>query len=112
MNLFRPIFAFQDRLVGVLELIGNITYLVGDTLVLSRRALLSSQGRRLGWENLWAQMVRVGVRSIPIVSLVLMCIGAILAMQMAPLLKQYGALSQVADIIAFAMARELGPLVS
>ena len=35
-------------------------------------------------------MDRVGVQSIPIVCLVLFCIGAILALQMAPILKQYG----------------------
>jgi phospholipid/cholesterol/gamma-HCH transport system permease protein len=57
-------------------------------------------------------MVRVGVRSIPIISLVVFCIGAILALQMAPILEDYGALSQVADIIGIAMFRELGPLVA
>src|SRR5204862_766893 len=68
--------------------------------------------RRLGWQNLWFQMVRVGVKSIPIVSLVVFCIGAILSFQMAPILKDYGALPQIADIISIAMFRELGPLVS
>jgi phospholipid/cholesterol/gamma-HCH transport system permease protein len=57
-------------------------------------------------------MVRVGVRSIPIISLVVFCIGAILALQMAPILDDYGALAQVADIIGVAMFRELGPLVA
>jgi phospholipid/cholesterol/gamma-HCH transport system permease protein len=57
-------------------------------------------------------MVRVGVRSIPIISLVIFCIGAILAFQMAPILDDYGALAQVADIIGIAMFRELGPLVA
>jgi phospholipid/cholesterol/gamma-HCH transport system permease protein len=57
-------------------------------------------------------MVRVGVRSIPIVCLVVFCIGAILAFQMAPILRSYGALPQIADIIGVAMFRELGPLVA
>jgi phospholipid/cholesterol/gamma-HCH transport system permease protein len=57
-------------------------------------------------------MVRVGVRSVPIVTLVLTCIGAILALQMAPILRDYGALQQVADIISVAVFRELGPLVA
>src|SRR5206468_5501375 len=63
-------------------------------------------------QNLWAQMVRVGVKSVPIVVLVLFCIGAILALQMEPTLKQYGAVDRVADIISVAVFRELGPLVS
>jgi phospholipid/cholesterol/gamma-HCH transport system permease protein len=87
-------------------------FLLLDTLRAMRVALFGKRGRRLGWANLWAQMVRVGVRSIAIVSLVVFCIGAILALQMAPILKDYGAVSQVADIISVAMFRELGPLVS
>src|SRR5213078_1369322 len=78
----------------------------------TRLALFSKRGRRLGWSNLWAQMVRVGVKSIPIVSLVLFCIGAILALQMAPILRTFGVLDRVADIISVAVFRELGPLVS
>lgn len=57
-------------------------------------------------------MVRVGVRSIPIVMLVLFSIGAILVLQIAPLLKQYGAVSETANIISIAIFRELGPLVA
>jgi phospholipid/cholesterol/gamma-HCH transport system permease protein len=40
------------------------------------------------------------------------CIGAILALQMAPLLKGFGVVDRVADIISIATFRELGPLVS
>src|SRR5207237_2478535 len=58
------------------------------------------------------QMDRVGVKSVPIVGLVLFCIGSILALQMAPILKEYGKLDSVADVISVAIFRELGPLVS
>ena len=99
-------------MIGLIEFVGGIGYLWGDTVVAVPGALTNKRGRRLGWANLWAQMVRVGVRSIPIVSLVVFCIGAILALQMAPILRQYGAVDRVADIIGVAMFRELGPLVS
>jgi phospholipid/cholesterol/gamma-HCH transport system permease protein len=87
-------------------------YLLRDTAFSIRRALLSKRGRRLGWGNLWAQMDRVGVKSIPIVSLVLFCIGAIIALQMAPPLRDFGMVSKVADVVAVAVFRELGPLIS
>src|SRR3954470_4625944 len=95
-----------------LRLIGGVGYLLLDTAKAARAALLSKRGRRLGWTNLWAQMDRVGVRSIPIVSLVLFCIGSILALQMAPILKDFGVVETVADIISVAVFRELGPLVA
>src|SRR3954467_11599888 len=110
--LLRPITLFGAWVLNVLELLGGIGFLLKDTASASRAALLDKRGRRMGWANLWAQMVRVGVRSIPIVSLVVFCIGAILSLQMEPILRDYGVVSRVADIIAVAMFRELGPLVS
>ncbi len=60
----------------------------------------------------FAQMVRVGVRSIPIIVLVQVFIGIILVLQMAPTLADYGQLDKVANIIAVAVFRELGPLIT
>jgi phospholipid/cholesterol/gamma-HCH transport system permease protein len=111
-TVLRPIVLVYSATTGFFAFLGNLTYLIGDAIAGIPRSLFTKQGRRLGWMNLWEQMDRVGVRSIPIVFLVLFCIGAILALQMGPILKGYGALSKVADIIAVAVGRELGPLVS
>src|SRR3954454_3207024 len=110
--LLGPISFVGSAILGLCEFVGGLGYLMLDTAAAVRHALFGKRGRRLGWANLWAQMVRVGVRSIPIVMLVLFCIGAILALQMAPILKDYGAVNRVADIISIATFRELGPLVS
>jgi phospholipid/cholesterol/gamma-HCH transport system permease protein len=113
MNIvLRPLVYVGMWTTGFLRFVGELTYLIGDASAGIGRSLFDKQGRRLGWANLWAQMNRVGVRSIPIVFLVLFCIGAILALQMAPILQRYGAANNVADIIAVAIGRELGPLVS
>jgi phospholipid/cholesterol/gamma-HCH transport system permease protein len=113
MNLLRrPILFVGIRTFGLLEFIGNLGYLLVDVVASARKGLFDKRGRRMGWENVWSQMVRVGVRSVPIVMLVLFCVGAILALQMSPILKQYGAVNQVARIIAIAVFRELGPLIS
>src|SRR5436305_5633836 len=110
--LLRPITVLGARAIALVEFLGGVGCLLRDALLSFRRGLLAKRGRRLAWKNLWAQMVRVGVRSIPIVMLVLFCIGAILSLQMAPILKRYGAEAQVANIISIATFRELGPLVS
>jgi phospholipid/cholesterol/gamma-HCH transport system permease protein len=111
-RITRSITSLGATFISTLEFVGGMGFLWRDTAGSVHRALIEKRGRRLGWINLWAQMVRVGVRSIPIVSLVVFCIGAILALQMAPILRDYGALDRVADIIGVAMFRELGPLVS
>ena len=112
MNLTRHISVIGAGTIGLLEFVGGLGYLLLDTAAAVRRGLFSKRGRRMGWRNLFAQMVRVGVRSIPIVSLVLFSIGAILVFQIAPVLKNYGALDRVSDIVSLAIFRELGPLVS
>jgi len=97
---------------SMVEFIGGLAQLMFSALLLVPTALLSKRGRRLGWQNLWQQMDRVGVKSVPIVTLVLFCIGAILALQMAPILREYGKVDSVADVISVAIFRELGPLMS
>ena len=112
MNALSPISILLGSTRRCLEFIGGLGYLMRDTAAAVGTALFSKRGRRLGWKNLWSQMDRVGVQSIPIVSLVLFCIGAILALQMAPILKDYGMVAKVADIISIAIFRELGPLMA
>jgi phospholipid/cholesterol/gamma-HCH transport system permease protein len=94
-----------------LEFIGGLCFLLVDTSKCIYRATIKREVR-LGTPNLFAQMVRVGLRSIPIVALVQVFIGIILALQMAPTMIRYGQLEQIATIVAIAMARELGPLLS
>ena len=97
--------------LGFFEFIGGMGYLLADTARWIYRATFKRQVR-LGAPNLFAQMVRVGIRSIPIVALVQVFIGIILALQMAPTMIKYGQLEQIATIVAIAMARELAPLLS
>lgn len=112
MRVLAPVTALGSFSVGVIEFLGSLGLLLKETSLLIRPALFTGRGKRLGWRNLWFQMVRVGVKSIGIVSLVVFCIGAILSLQMEPILRQYGATDRIADIIGVAMFRELGPLVA
>jgi phospholipid/cholesterol/gamma-HCH transport system permease protein len=112
MNVLSPITILGRVILSTVDFIGNLGLLLSDAGRAVKPGLLTGRGRRLGWRNLWAQMVRVGVMSIGIVSLVVFCIGAILALQMEPVLRTYGASSKIADIISVAMFRELGPLVA
>lgn len=91
--------------------VGGAVTLTQETLSWIIRGLFTRR-TRLGRDNLLQQMVRVGVRSIPIVMAVLLFIGVILALQMAPTLESYGQIQRVADVVAIAVFRELGPLLS
>ncbi|MEM7755618.1 MAG: ABC transporter permease, partial [Planctomycetota bacterium] len=66
---------------------------------------------RLGRIAIVSQIVRIGVRSIFIVSLVSGVVGLILALQLSPPLDDFGRRDLVANIIGVAVLRELGPLI-
>lgn len=91
--------------------LGGLGLLLGDTLRWIGRAFYNRRAR-VSPSVLAAQMVRVGVRSIPIIILVQTFIGIILALQLAPTMQDYGSIEKIAVIVGIAMFRELGPLLS
>ncbi|HUN80266.1 MAG TPA: ABC transporter permease [Phycisphaerae bacterium] len=97
--------------VEMIRFIGGMTLLIGRTSRWIYRTLFLRQAK-FGQEHLFSQMVRVGIRSIPIVAIVQVFIGIILALQMAPTLRSYGQIQRIADIVGIAVFRELGPLLS
>ena len=90
---------------------GGMSIMLGRTIRWSFVSLFGRTGR-FARSRLLAQMVRVGVRSIPIVLLIQFSVGFILALQMAPPLRAFGQIEQVATIVAITAFRELGPLMA
>lgn len=97
-------------ILGALENIGASAGLLGNALQWVGRSAVEKRVR-IGRPAIVSQVVRVGARSIFIVSLVSGCVGLILAFQLAPPLDQFGQKELVANIIAIAVLRELGPLI-
>lgn len=95
---------------NALELLGGITWITADVGKWIGRA--GRRRVRLGRTAIISQMVRIGVRSIGIVSLVCAAIGFILAMQMHKPLADFGQTDKIANIVGIAVFRELGPLVA
>lgn len=91
--------------------IGGVALLGLDTARRAPGALLSP-GSRMGRSALAFQMVRVGVKSVPVVSVVSIFIGIVLQIQMTPQLRLFGAEEETARVVSVALLRELGPLIS
>ncbi|MBZ5670439.1 MAG: ABC transporter permease [Acidobacteriia bacterium] len=70
------------------------------------------QGRKVKWGNAIHQMVLAGVNSIPIVSLISLFIGIVMALQGAYQLEKFGASYYVTALVGVSMTRELGPLIT
>lgn len=99
------------RVLSILDHIGSLVVLTGQAMGWLSRALINRK-IRLGHAAIISQLVRVGARSLFIISLVSSCIGLILALQMSPPLDQFGQKELVANIIGVAVLRELGPLIA
>src|SRR5436309_1871815 len=90
---------------------------VGSLAVLGGRAAYYTvvapfQGKPLRLQRAVSQAMEVGVRCLPILSLITFFIGLILALQAAYELRRFGAISAVATAVAVSMSRELGPLIT
>jgi phospholipid/cholesterol/gamma-HCH transport system permease protein len=96
-------------IVGVLAHISGITHLLIKTVWLAVAGL-----RRPGrLAALAAPVMRsVGVKSLPIVALVSLLIGAILVLQTAAVMKKFGQLELVPGMVALSFTKELGPLMT
>lgn len=70
------------------------------------------RGTRFRFQRAVSQALDVGVRALPILSLITFFIGLILALQSAYELRKFGALNYVASAVAISMSRELGPLIT
>ena len=64
------------------------------------------------WNAVFTYMKKVGVDGFPIVTLISLLIGVIMAFMSSLQLKQFGATTYVAPLVAFAMVRELGPMMT
>lgn len=58
------------------------------------------------------QLLFMGNESLPIVALVAASVGAVLALQAAYQLKQFGAIMYTGALVSVSMARELGPVIT
>ncbi len=71
-----------------------------------------ARGRGLRGRAAIHQMVLTGVSAVPIVSLIALFVGLILAFQSAYELRKYGGTVFVVNLVAVAMTRQLGPLMT
>lgn len=106
-----PVIYVGSRGLSMIGHIGAVGVLLFEMVRWIYRAM-TRRRVRLGVPAIMSQIVRVGVRSLLIVSLVSGCVGLILVLQMGPPLDQFGRKDLVANIVGLAILREMGPLIA
>ena len=99
------------RTLNYFEYLGSLNIQLWATLR-AMRATLPLVGNRHRWRAAVHQMLDIGVNALPMVALLAMCSGFILALQGASELRRFGALRYVIDLVAVGFTRELGPLIT
>jgi len=99
-----PLKALSSPFVVVLTYLGEILILLGQAVRSARRGVDA--------RDLTEQMASLGVNSVAIAMLTATTSGAVLALYFAPFLKQYGAEGFTGAVVALAIARELGPVLT
>lgn len=103
--------AIGSGVIQGLTYVGGLTMQFWSGLRASPR-VLPVLGKRTRWQTAMRQMAAIGVDALPIVAIMSVCAGFILAMQTGTYLKRYGALQYVMDVVAIGFTRELGPLLT
>ena len=95
--------AFLDDIVRSLTFGGTLVWEVASSIF---------HPSSLRWKDVAAYVRRVGVDGLPILALISYLLGLIIAFMSSLQLKQFGANMYVASLVAIAMVRELGPIIT
>ena len=101
----------EDPLAFILNPFVVVLTYFGEILMLLAQTVKAVRGG-VDTRDLVEQMSSLGVNSVAIALLTTTTSGAVLALYFAPFLKQYGAEGFTGAVVALAIARELGPVLT
>ena len=105
-----PALRLADRLRAVWRSAGDGLAFLGELMLAFARAPLRL--RMLRWADVLRAADEAGVRAVPLVLLLGVLIGLILAFQSLVPMQRFGADIYVANLVALGVVRELGPLLT
>ncbi|MFA6600024.1 MAG: ABC transporter permease [Candidatus Omnitrophota bacterium] len=105
-----PVAALGRQVSGMFGGLYDQVAFMGEVVSQVLRALLKPGSIR--WKDVWVFIEKAGVDAVVLVSMTGLLIGVIMAFQSALPLKQMGSDVFVANVVAFAVLRELGPLIT
>ncbi|MBI4355492.1 MAG: ABC transporter permease [Candidatus Omnitrophica bacterium] len=104
------------RLPGSFQALGNRALeffdYVGGVSVLFSQTIAWIFVPPLKWSQIAIQMFRIGVQSLPVVALISVFIGMVLAFQSAYQMQRFSAEIYIASLVALSIVREIGPVIT
>jgi phospholipid/cholesterol/gamma-HCH transport system permease protein len=87
----------------LLDLIGELTYWL---------VIAPWRGKGIKWDRTFEQVIKIGIEGVPIVAFLSFLIGAVLSLNGASQLRQFGAAIYIANLVGVSMTREMAPLIT
>ncbi len=100
-----PIFKLGEFIIHGLSTFGEFT-------LLYLRSIKSVLARTIFWKNMMVQMESIGVKSLPIVTIISAFTGMVFSLQIAKIFAAFGLTTQLGQGLTLAFARELGPVLT
>jgi phospholipid/cholesterol/gamma-HCH transport system permease protein len=99
-----------DGFLDFVQDVNNVVSFTGEVII----DLIATcfKPRLVRWPDVLLYMRRAGVEGLPIISLIALLLGLILAFMSSLQLQQFGANIYVASLLAIAMVKELGPIMT
>ena len=102
--------SFMDHWQAVSSGLVDFLAFIGQAVVSLFRAI--RHPGRIRWPEIFTEIHETGVKALPIVGLLSFLMGVVFAYLGAVQLSQYGADLYIADMVGYAMLRELSPLLT
>lgn len=96
----------------LLEILKTPVFTFQEFIGLAGRTIRGIFRKPYYWDDVFIQMDLIGIGSLPVVLLTGFFSGAVMALQMSRALQTYGATSQVGQIVAITLVREMGPVLT
>lgn len=90
----------------------RMLFTFGEFAQLFFRSVQSVFAKTIFWRNTWTQMEIIGVKSLPIVTIISAFTGAVFSLQIAKIFANFGLTTQLGQGLALAFFRELGPIMT
>jgi len=96
----------------LLDLLKEPVLAVQEFVLLAGRALRNIFRRPHYGDDIALQMDAIGVGSLPVVVMIGVFSGAVMALQMSRALSQYGQVGKTGTLVSLTLVRELGPVLT
>lgn len=108
----RSMSKLSDKTLHRKEEADNFLTTIADAYLFLSKVIRETFTRDFEWREFFKQCYQVGNKSLALVSVTGIIMGAVLTIQSRPVLEDFGAVSMLPGMVAISLVREMGPVIT